>query len=178
MLFLILFKIIKSDETPPITINPPASTTTDYGEHVYYNENDAAQAIIGAMGTDSNSAYSFINKLKYSNKAKTLFNKFEMSADQTDQTWRNGFLKTGLISGRKEGNKFTLRGILLNSNVAVNAYYVEVHKKKKKFLGIKVGSKTKRNNVWRPLNSAELNQVYSTLSNNIQGTVQQLASSI
>jgi len=164
-------------EEPPITVNNPTLTTQDLGQQYFSDENQAVQAIVSNFPVDGNAAWNFINKLKYASRAKTSFFKFEMGVN-TDQTWRNALMKVALVSGRRENGAYVLRSIIVNTNTAVNAYYVEVHKKKKRFMGIKVGSKTRVENKWRPLKSHELQQVYSALQTASAGTVSSIASQI
>jgi len=176
-MFVVFLAIVWGYEEPPITIENPTMSTVDSGFHSFSDESQAVNALVTSLNMDGNAAWSFVNKLKYASKAKTSLFTFEMGVD-TDQTWRNALMKVALLSGKKENGAFVLRCHIVSTNAAVNAYYIEVKKKKKKFMGVTYGSKKRIQNKWRPLTPEELQEVYSRLQSTSSSTIESIATSL
>ena len=180
LLHFFFYEILSSHtvEKPPISIGNPTVTVIDKGSNSFSQSNDALNHLINTQLLNKQSATSFINKLKFSSKVKTLSVTFSLGKGNTP-TSRTANRNSVIISGKNENGKLTLIKTLIQSKVGVDAKIIDITKKSKKLFGfIKIGTKKTVRQSWRPLNAKEITQVYNKISSKSDSMVSKIASTL
>jgi len=161
-----------SYEVPPISISTPIVTANDLGYTSFTDTNQMKAYLINTCRFDAQTATNFANKMKYANEAKTSIHDFNMGLGK-DSTWRNALMKVYLVSAKKVNGVTSLHSKIISTKCEINSYYVEVHTRRKKFLGITYSTKRTRVMKWRPLTASELKSVNDKIEAHSSSQIQQ-----